>query len=91
MVVLKQSVLVYILNIKAFSGLVDLRSHSALEVHEPFIRHQIIDSYFQEALFPLGIKLLDLQCLTPAPNPWVGPLTLHQPKTVPTCTVVFFA
>ena len=45
MVVLKQSVLVYILNIKAFSGLVDLRSNSALEVHEPFIRHQIARKY----------------------------------------------
>ena len=49
MVVLKQSVLVYILNIKAFSGLVELRFHSALEVHEPFIRHQIAESYFLAA------------------------------------------
>ena len=29
--------------------------------------------------------------LTPAPNTWEGPQTLHHPRTVATCTVVIFA
>ena len=32
-----------------------------------------------------------VMALAPAPNPWEGPPTLHQPRTVATCTVVIFA